>query len=60
LLVGLAWSVAAPGFHFEGQTSPLTSANLNAYTSLRISSTFLPTGKSPTDIYLRIPLSSII
>ena len=47
--------VLAPGFQFAGHTSPCSSTYWKAFTSLRVSSGFLPTGKSLMDECLRIP-----
>ena len=43
------WSgmmVLLPGFQFAGQTTPCSSACLNAFINLKVSSTFLPTCSS--------------
>lgn len=48
-------------FHaYEYTPSPCLSLNWKAFTSLKISSTDLPTGKSLTDECLIIPFPSII
>lgn len=52
--------VFCPGCQFAGQTSPCFSTNWNAFTSLKNSSGFLPTGRSLTEACLTIPLSSMI
>lgn len=54
------FTVSWPGFQFTGQTSPCRSVNWNACTSLKVSSTERPTGKSFIVICLKIPLWSII
>ena len=58
-----AWSgfmVFFPGFQFAGQTSPCLSVNWNPWTSLKVSSTSLPTGRSLIVICLKTPLGSIM
>jgi hypothetical protein len=52
--------VSAPGFQLAGQTSPCVSVNWNACTSLRVSSTDRPTGKSFIVICLNVPFVSMM
>ena len=52
--------MAFPGVHLAGQTSPCLSTYCKACKSLRVSSTFLPTGASLIEECLKTPLSSII
>lgn len=53
-------TVSCPGFQPAGQTSPCLSVYWKAWTSLKVSSTLLPTGKSFIVIWRRIPLGSIM
>ncbi len=52
-------TVAFPGVHLAGQTSPCFSTYWKACKSRRVSSTFLPTGASLIEECLNTPLSSI-